>query len=242
MLRPESATSPLSSNVEATRPTAAIGQQGGFSSLYSEVAAEVGQFIRQGSQAGGQGSATAAQALTPEAGLLRARVQGSLTAADNGVDDADRRAFIDRIRPLANEAASRLGVAPELVMAHAALESGWGRSPVRSSDGRSTFNLFGIKAGANWQGERVTAMTTEHVDGEDVGMQDTFRSYPDARSAFGDYARLLSENPRYASALNAGGDAHAFAQGLARGGYATDPAYADKLARVAQQLMTMARR
>ncbi|KAK0350290.1 Mannosyl-glycoprotein endo-beta-N-acetylglucosaminidase, partial [Friedmanniomyces endolithicus] len=145
-------------------------------------------------------------------------------------------AFLDSIAPWARQAARQLGVAPELVQAHAALESGWGQRPLRTADGASSHNLFGIKAGAGWEGAAGESTTTEYVNGAALKTRERFRAYPDAASAFQDYARVLTDNPRYRAALNTGNDAQAFAQGLARGGYATDPGYAAKLARIAASL------
>ena len=47
-----------------------------------------------------------------------------------------------------------------------------------------------------------------------------------------DYARLIGSNPRYQGVMAAKGDATQFAQGLQKAGYATDPFYASKLARI----------
>lgn len=175
------------------------------------------------------------------ANLTRARITDSVPAeigakplSSDG--NPDRQAFLKAIGPWANEAAERLGVAPEIVAAQAALESGWGRRPVREADGRDTHNLFGIKAGTSWQGDVAEALTTEFEDGAAVRRPERFRSYPDHASAFRDFTRLLLDNPRYRAALNTGDDVVAYAQGLAQGGYATDPRYADKLARIAARL------
>jgi flagellar protein FlgJ len=127
-------------------------------------------------------------------------------------------------------------VAPELVSAHAALESGWGQRPLRNTDGSSTYNLFGIKAGNNWHGGVAESATTEYMGGAALKTSARFRAYPDQASAFRDYAQMLIDNPRFRGALGAGNDAQAFASGLAKGGYATDPAYAAKLARLAGKL------
>ncbi|WP_342120982.1 glycoside hydrolase family 73 protein, partial [Pseudoduganella sp. OTU4001] len=136
---------------------------------------------------------------------------------------------LEAIRPHAEAAAARLGVAPELVAAHAALESGWGRHAPAN-------NMFGIKAGGSWQGAAQALHTMEVEDGVPVARKERFRSYGDLAGAFDDYAGLLLDNPRYQRALNTGSDAHAFAQALQAGGYATDPGYADKLGRVAASI------
>lgn len=149
-----------------------------------------------------------------------------------------QRSFLDRVRPLAQEAGDRLGVAPELVLAQAALESGWGSRPLRDEHGTDTHNLFGIKAGSAWQGAVAEVLTTEFDGGVAVKTNERFRSYPDHASAFQDFTRLLLNAPRYRTALNAGADAEAYARGLVKGGYATDPAYADKLVRLARGLQS----
>ncbi|BAK76358.1 flagellar rod assembly protein/muramidase FlgJ [Pseudogulbenkiania sp. NH8B] len=137
--------------------------------------------------------------------------------------------FVTSLLPHARDAAQQLGVAPELVLAHAALESGWGKRSIKTADGKESHNLFGIKAGANWQGDSVDVLTTEYVNGNAVKKIDKFRAYASYSEAFADYAKLLSGSSRYQSALNQGGDMLAFARGLQSGGYATDPHYAQKL-------------
>lgn len=206
---------------------------GGFSALMRSVDGEVRRFIAQGSGAGLPGG------LTPEAASLRLRMASATAASPAtgaGVPEAERAAFLNRIAPWAENAGRALGVAPELVAAHAALESGWGRQPLRSADGSDTHNLFGLKATGGWKGGTTDALTTEFSEGEAHKTTERFRAYADPGEAFQDYARLLRDNPRYRGAINAGQDARAFAQGLAAGGYATDPAYADKLEQVARQI------
>ena len=117
------------------------------------------------------------------------------------------------------------------MIAQAALETGWGRSELRFADGAPTHNLFGIKAGRNWQGAVAEATTTEYVNGVAQKSVERFRAYASYGEAFRDYANLLASNPRYAEVLNPQ-DAAGFARGLQRAGYATDPMYAAKLERI----------
>ncbi|GAB2592500.1 glucosaminidase domain-containing protein [Dyella jejuensis] len=154
--------------------------------------------------------------------------------------EAQRLAFLNEIGPWAERAGAQLGTSPHIIAAHAALESNWGLQPV-ASNGRSVYNLFGIKAGASWSGASVNTMTTEHIDGKQVRLPQRFRAYTNYAGAFNDYASLLKDNPRYAAALNAGNDAHAFSRGLKQGGYATDTAYEEKLVKVARQVERMTR-
>jgi len=220
----------------ATRPTAAIGATnsgagGNFGGVFGELQGEVADFIQNG------GASTSSATLSAEGRVWAARTSAAANAlVGDGSTSTDQQAFLDSIAPWAREAADKLGVAPELVSAHAALESGWGQRPLKHADGSSTNNLFGIKAGSAWQGDALDAATTEYVGGAAVKTSARFRAYPDQASAFRDYAQMLSDNPRFRGALGTGSDAQAFAAGLARGGYATDPAYAAKLSRLAAKL------
>jgi flagellar protein FlgJ len=220
-----------------TRPTAGIGNgsAAGFGATFGSVQEEVASFIQNG---GGDSFGGGSAALSPEGSIWQARASQAANAILGDGNDAspDQQAFLQSIAPWAKEAADKLGVAPELVSAHAALESGWGQRPLRNADGSSTHNLFGIKAGGSWHGGVAESATTEYVGGAALKTNARFRAYPDQASAFRDYAQMLTDNPRFRGALGAGSDAHAFAQALAKGGYATDPAYAAKLSRLAGKL------
>lgn len=141
--------------------------------------------------------------------------------------------FVRQILPHAAEASRQLGVPAHFMIAQAALETGWGRHEPRHANGQPSHNLFGIKAGADWQGPVVTATTVEVVQGQEQRQTARFRAYGSYREAFQDYARLLTEAPRYAG-VRAARDAQGFARGLQQAGYATDPAYADKLVQIIQ--------
>lgn len=221
----------------ATRPTAGIGGGSGFGNIFGSVQEEVASFIQNGSGdsvVGGSGRAM----LSAEGSIWQARVGQAANAivGDGGEASPDQQAFLESIAPWAKEAADKLGVAPELVSAHAALESGWGQRPLRNADGSPSFNLFGIKAGKGWAGDVAESATTEYVGGAALKTSARFRAYPDQASAFRDYAQMLIDNPRFRGALGAGSNAHAFASALAKGGYATDPGYAAKLSRLAGKL------
>lgn len=138
--------------------------------------------------------------------------------------------FVDKLWSHAAEAAQSLGVAPHLLLGQAALESGWGRHELKAADGSNSHNLFNIKAGSGWKGATVEKQVTEYVNGKPVQATEKFRAYSSYAEGFADYAKLLASNPRYSGVLNR--DAEGFAQGLAQGGFATDPGYADKLLRV----------
>jgi peptidoglycan hydrolase FlgJ len=149
-----------------------------------------------------------------------------------GVNEAQRQKFVEQMRPHAEAAARELGVHPNNLIAQAALETGWGRS----QPGGNSHNLFGIKAGANWNGDRVQANTEEFAGETATRIDADFRAYGSARESVEDYVRLIRDNPRYAGAVNTGSDVQAFANALQRGGYATDPDYARKLVSVAAEV------
>jgi flagellar protein FlgJ len=141
------------------------------------------------------------------------------------------RGFINRLWTDAREASQATGIPAHFMIAQAALETGWGRSELRFSDGTPTYNVFGIKAGRGWQGAVAEATTTEYVNGVAQRSVERFRAYGSYAEAFRDYANLLTTNPRYAGVLNRQ-DAAGFARGLQQAGYATDPMYAAKLERI----------
>ncbi len=183
------------------------------------------QLAVQMSKGDGLGLASQLMQQLVKAGAVNGAETTTAQAADT---DAARATFVENIRPQATQAAARLGVAPEAVIAHAALESGWGQHLPGDERG-SSFNLFGIKATGRSAGTAVQALTTEFSDGKADRMIQGFRRYDSLQAGVADYATLLTSNDRYAAALNTGSDVHAFAAGLKQGGYATDPDYVEKL-------------
>jgi flagellar protein FlgJ len=142
------------------------------------------------------------------------------------------RDFINKMWPHAVDAAKATGIPAHFILGQAALESGWGARDIKAADGSTTHNLFGVKAGRSWSGETAAVKTTEFVNGVKEKVVDKFRQYSSYADAFKDYANLLKSNPRFAPVLQAGNDPAAFAHGLQKAGYATDPAYAAKLQRI----------
>lgn len=145
------------------------------------------------------------------------------------------QAFLERLSGPAQSASRKTGVPAELILAQAALETGWGRHEIATANGGNSHNLFGIKAGSSWRGPTTDITTHEYLNGQRTRVNDSFRVYDSFEAAFTDYARLVGENPRYAKVLEAP-DAKQAARELQAGGYATDPAYADKLIAVMDSL------
>lgn len=156
--------------------------------------------------------------------------------ATDRVSDSDNISgpidFVRKALPHARRVGKALGVAPQLILAQAALESGWGQKTLSNSDGSNSHNLFGIKAGSSWKGGVAVAPTTEFAAGVAERVKATFRSYDSMVESFNDYAQLLLKNPRYANVLGAGHDSQAFAGALQQSGYATDPEYGNKIMRI----------
>ncbi|MBI1905608.1 MAG: flagellar assembly peptidoglycan hydrolase FlgJ [Rhodocyclales bacterium] len=160
-----------------------------------------------------------------------AEKQQEVTAALEARVPEGAREFVNRVWEHALAASDSTRVPAHFMVAQAALETGWGKAELRHPDGTPSYNLFNIKAGAGWNGPVVERSVTEYANGQTYTENARFRSYGSYAEAFRDYARLLSDNPRYAAVLGQR-DAAGFARGLQNAGYATDPMYADKLTRI----------
>lgn len=183
--------------------------------------------------------AKAAAAYTATQRTAATTVPATVTAtatASSTDSDAAQTNFVQDLWPHAAAAGQLLGVDPRNLLAQAALETNWGRNLPVDSAGRCTNNLFGIKASAGWSGPTATNNTQEFLGGVATNTTAQFKAYATPAQSFEDYVALLRNNPRYSAALNTGGDTQAFAAGLQRGGYATDPDYANKIAAVANSV------
>lgn len=200
-----------------------------FAPLAAGAEAGTRALLELGNGAGGQGDGLAAQDWRATLGQLAQTAAGAVSKFIPG----DPAGFVRAMAPHAEAAAQKLGVSVRALLAQAALETGWGKHLPQRHDGSSSFNLFGIKAGGGWGGDKVSVPTLEYEDGVAVRKRDNFRAYASPADAFADYARMLADNPRYAQALGKGENVAGFAHALSRGGYATDPAYAAKLTAIA---------
>ncbi|BDI06770.1 flagellar assembly peptidoglycan hydrolase FlgJ [Sphaerotilus microaerophilus] len=195
----------------------------------------------RGGAGGGSGAVTGAARWAPvasagAAGAYQAVAVGSGAAAPEaaGATGGNAARFVERHRAAAQAVAAQSGIPAEFMLAQSAHETGWGRREIRAADGSNSHNLFGIKAGGNWNGPVVVTTTTEVINGRAQKVQAAFRAYGSYEESFRDYAKLISGSPRYAGVMQRTDDAQAFAAGLQRAGYATDPDYAAKLGRVIQ--------
>lgn len=143
-------------------------------------------------------------------------------------------AFSAAYSQAAQNVANKTGVPALLILAQAALESGWGSAAVGN-------NFFGIKADSAWLangGKYHLSNTHETINGKSIlftekndpdGKYRKFRSYDSAEESFADWARFISGNPgRYGKVLSAPDSIEA-AKALQNAGYATAETYADSL-------------
>lgn len=180
-----------------------------------------------------------APALKPRAAIAPAAIMAG-SAIPSAYSENVQQDFVKRMLPHATVASRETGLPAHQMIGQAALESGWGRREIRMADGSNSYNLFGIKAGANWAGKVAEVKTTEYHNGVASKPVEKFRAYDSYADSFRDYAKLLSDNPRYAKVLEQGESAQGFARALQNAGYATDPKYADKLVQVIGRVNTLA--
>lgn len=191
--------------------------------------------VRQDWQAARSYPAPRAQTLD-----MTSKAIASVTATEadlNRKTFASPEEFVATMLPMAEQAAKKLGVDPRYLVAQAALETGWGKSIIRGSEGGSSHNLFGIKA-HGWGGGSTQVTTSEYVQGVKVKEKAEFRSYDSFEQSFNDYVSFLENNGRYKQALQSTANPERFVSELQRAGYATDPHYAKKISQIARKLHT----
>ncbi|MFF7708596.1 flagellar assembly peptidoglycan hydrolase FlgJ [Pseudomonas sp. NPDC007930] len=166
----------------------------------------------------------------------QARTYSQVPLAPNKAAFSSPDEFIATMLPMAQDAAARIGVSPTVLVAQAALETGWGKSILRQDDGSSSHNLFNIKATGSWKGDSARAVTSEYENGQEVKETAQFRAYGSYADSFHDLVNLLQNNDRYQDTLKAADNPEQFVKELQKAGYATDPNYASKITAIAKQL------
>ncbi|SBS62435.1 flagellar assembly peptidoglycan hydrolase FlgJ [Vibrio atlanticus] len=175
---------------------------------------------------------------SPEVQSAQAMSATDVSAAKQRASFDSPESFVASMKPYAEKAASALGVDSSLLLAQAALETGWGSKMIKNSLGNSN-NLFNIKADRSWKGDKVATQTLEFHGKTAVKESASFRSYSNFEDSFDDYVKFLNENPRYETALQHQGNSESFIKGIHQAGYATDPNYADKVLRVKAKIDEM---
>ncbi len=170
---------------------------------------------------------------TPQAPLPASGAGAAASVSQSG--------FVQRMSAVAARVEKSSGIPAGFMIGQAGHETAWGQREIRLPDGSSSFNLFGIKAGPGWNGKVAEVTTTEYVNGQPQKTVARFRAYDSHESSFRDYARLINQSPRYAQARQQKGSVTAYANGLQRAGYATDPAYASKLSQAINSTLRLQR-
>ncbi|MDP3522547.1 MAG: flagellar assembly peptidoglycan hydrolase FlgJ [Hydrogenophaga sp.] len=196
---------------------------------------------RQLSQQMSPGAITADAGKTPAVNNLKTPSPSQSTLDRVGAASGRQQQFVAKLGAAAQEVAAEVGIPAGYMLGQAGHETGWGRSEIKQADGSNSFNVFGIKAGKGWKGKVAEVTTTEYVNGQPQKMKAQFRAYDNYQDAFRDYARLISESPRYAKVMDNLHSAQSFASGLQRAGYATDPQYATKLSRAINTALNLQR-
>jgi len=181
----------------------------------------------------GKSLANAPAAGSPVMNPITQHAQDLKAATPNlSKSQAQVQAFQNKLTCCAQAASDATGIPAKFMLGQAALETGWGKHQIVAANGQPSYNLFGIKAGSDWTGKTVNAVTTEYVNGVPTQKVEKFRAYDNYDQSFNDYAKLLQGNQRYKIVIANAKDAYGFAQGLQKAGYATDPDYAKKLINV----------
>lgn len=211
------------------------GQPGGLSELIAQ------QLSRQmGGTEPGDVEWTKPQAAAPVNPRIRAE---SLAAygAPAATPTTSQSNFVQRHSEAAAAVEKTSGLPSGFMLGQAGHETGWGRHEIKGRDGAQSFNLFGIKATGGWKGKVAEVVTTEYVGGVAKKLVAKFRAYDSYEDSFRDYARLITQSPRYAQVSQRTDSVQAFASGLQKAGYATDPQYASKLSRAINTTLRLQR-
>ncbi len=160
--------------------------------------------------------------------------KNSLKTIDDLPINSSKEQFIAQLLPYAEKAAKTLGVDAKVILAQAALETGWGKSVIKNKQGESSHNLFNIKANKAWKGKQTRVATLEFDGGVAKKQMAGFRSYTSYADSFNDYVNFIQSNPRYSKALTVVEKPERYMHELQKAGYATDPNYANKVMKIYQ--------
>ena len=214
------------------------GQPGGLSELIAQqLKRQMGTPTNPGPTEGANPDtkAPAAAAIKKSAAASSAGIKAYKAPTESQVG------FVRQHGQVASEVERATGIPAGYLLGQAGHETGWGRREIKAANGDNSFNLFGIKAGPSWKGKVAEVTTTEYMDGVAKKQVAKFRAYDSYQDAFKDYARMMTQSPRYAKVMQTASTPQAFASGLQRAGYATDPEYAAKLSRAINTTLQLRR-
>jgi peptidoglycan hydrolase FlgJ len=198
--------------------------------------------VQMSGQPGGLSQLIAAQ-LTRQTDEQKARNLGPLSAVGKSgrAPTAGQVEFVNKLSAAAAQVEQASGIPAGYMIGQAGHETAWGQHEIRQKGGAPSFNLFGIKATPGWSGKVAEVTTTEYVNGVAEKKIAKFRAYGSYEESFQDYARLIGNSPRYAQARLQTSSPQAYASGLQKAGYATDPDYAAKLSRAINTTLQLRR-
>ena len=219
------------------------GQPGGLSELIAA------QLTRQaGAASDAAQGATEPKALPSALPTALPKVPATIAAPAVGSIGKTGRAptagqleFVSKLSDAAAKVEKETGIPSSYMIGQAGHETAWGKHEIKQKGGAPSFNLFGIKATAGWTGKVAEVTTTEYSNGVAEKKLAKFRAYGSYEESFKDYAKLIGDSPRYAQAKLQTQSPQAFASGLQKAGYATDPDYAAKLSRAINATLQMRR-
>lgn len=147
-----------------------------------------------------------------------------------GMNYQQRLKWLESMAPYAQKMQQQYGILASISLAQAAHESNWNNSQLSAK----YHNFYGVKASKGQAS--VLLPTSEFTDGHWVKIDAPFRTYPNWEASMLDHTLLLvhgttDNHQRYAKVLNAP-NYTAAANALYQAGYATDPAYAQKLIKI----------
>jgi len=215
------------------------GKPGGLSDLIAaQLSRQMGVAMPQSL---GTGAGTGALSSAPLTTLQKASSLAAYGANTPKATDK-QSSFVGRHTEAAIRIEKETGIPASYMVGQAGHETGWGQFEIKQRGGNTSYNLFGIKAGAGWNGKVAEVTTTEYVNGVAEKKVAKFRAYDSYDESFRDYARMITQSPRYAKVTEQTGSALAFATSLQKAGYATDPNYATKLSRAIETTQRLQQR
>jgi len=191
--------------------------------------------LKRSEKSSGEGETMELNALPQRVNFQRTMLKLSNNIQTNESHFQTPTDFINTMRPYAEEAAGKLGIPANILLAQSALETGWGNKVIQHGDGKNSHNLFGIKADQRWDGQHVNVSSLEYIDGKAKREFSNFKVYDSYKQSFEDYVDFIKGNDRYSSALQSNDNGEAYIKALQDAGYATDPQYANKVMDIVQR-------
>lgn len=217
------------------------GQPGGLSDLIAQQLTRQMGVTQVNASTTGEIDTAAEPATLKLTSELKLKTEARQSAKTSRGPTETQAKFVRQHSEVAAKIEKESGIPASFMLGQAGHETGWGQFQIKMKGGASANNLFGIKAGAGWTGKVAEVTTTEYIDGTPQKRVARFRAYDSVEDSFKDYARMISESPRYEKVRTQTGSAQAFASGLQKAGYATDPEYAAKLSRAIQTTQQLRR-